>query len=197
MPRGFSDEQMTNLHQKLVEVAFEKLHNTGIRKTTVEDLARAANISTGAFYKFHPSKEALFFDVYEIAEEKLKMELMTVLQNQTQITKQDLQRACRELIKSETMQTLLQLMRKDELEYMLRNIAPDRVASHLKKDEEFLHSLFETLRSKNLNLKNDASLLISYLQALFVLCYEKKNFEPFSDSIIDAFLDTIIDQFID
>ena len=196
MPRGFSEDQISSLRQKLLKVAVEKLHVTGIRKTTVEEIARAANISTGAFYKFYPSKEALFFEAYEISEERLKSELIELLEAHQIITRMDLGQISRQLIHSETMLTLMQLMQKDELEYMLRNIDINSISEHSRNDEKFAQHMFEVIESKGLKVQTDIPLMMSYLQALFVLCYEKKNFALHAEKIIDSFLDMMIDQFI-
>ena len=49
MPRGFSDSQIQTFQKKLIAAAFAALKNTGVRKTTVQDLAKAAGLSVGRF----------------------------------------------------------------------------------------------------------------------------------------------------
>lgn len=196
MPRGFSDHQMQAIKGKLISSAIDALKNAGIRKTTVEELVKTVQISTGAFYKFYPSKEALFFEVYDITEEKLKTEFAIMLQNFTKGTVSEITLAIKQLFRSDNMQTLLQLMRKDELEYMLRNIDPVLVEKHLQKDQEYLQGLIDQFQEKGFQLKIDANDLLSYLQALFVLNYEKEKFAQHADQIIDAFINTMVHEAI-
>jgi AcrR family transcriptional regulator len=79
MPRRFTSNQITSIRQKIITAAMQKITQTGVRKTTVEDLTAAAGISTGAFYKFYSSKEALFFEVYEILEQQIKDDFLAIV----------------------------------------------------------------------------------------------------------------------
>lgn len=196
MPRGFSENQRLLFQQRLIAAALTSLKNAGVRKTTVGELAKAAGLSTGAFYQFFPSKESLFFQVYEIDEERLKDEFAAWLQSAGTVSADALRQTLKQLFRAEAMQTLLRLMQKDELEYMVRNIDASLVASHLQKDREFMQFVIDQLRSKGLAVSQDADLLIAYLQALFTLCYEKDQYQPYADQIIDAFIDTLVDHAI-
>src|SRR5262245_6376057 len=65
MPKGFSERERTIIRAKLREKGGELFGVYGVRKTNVEELARAAGISKGAFYLFYESKEELFFELLE------------------------------------------------------------------------------------------------------------------------------------
>lgn len=70
MPRAFTGEETGRICRRLKEAGQESFARRGIRGTTVDDLARAAGISKGAFYRFFDSKEALLvslLDDYETA----------------------------------------------------------------------------------------------------------------------------------
>jgi AcrR family transcriptional regulator len=192
MPRGFSEKQMLLFRQKIIDAAFEALKNNGMRKTTVGELAKTAKLSTGAFYKFFPSKEALFFQVYELSEAALKNEFTSWLQMTGTVSADSLGLTLKQLFRSDAMQSLLQLIQKDELEYLVRNIDPSTVEHHLQKDRAFLQSAIDQLQVKGLMITNDANQLIAYLQALLILCYEQYQYPEYADQIIDAFIDTLI-----
>lgn len=53
------------IRQKLLETARHCAATMGVRKTTVDQLAEAADISKGAFYQFYVSKECIFLEVLE------------------------------------------------------------------------------------------------------------------------------------
>ena len=59
MPRPFTTAETEAIHPLLLDAGAASFARAGIRRTTVEDLARAAGISKGAFYRFFESKEAL------------------------------------------------------------------------------------------------------------------------------------------
>lgn len=194
MPRGFSENQMHSLKEKLIAAAFAALNNTGVRKTTVQDLTTAVGISLGAFYKFYPSKEALFFETYEITEERLKDQFLSMLQAEVKISPTVIGNILKELFFSETMDTLFQLMQKEELDYMIRSIDPVIVNQHTQKDYEFLQSALDQLRKAGLSVNMDIILLLDYLQALFVLSYEKYLYPKNARKIIETYIDMLVVQ---
>lgn len=65
MATAFTDKEKEVIRKKLHKVAKECLKRSGVRKTTVDQMAAMADISKGSFYKFYPSKEMLFFTVLE------------------------------------------------------------------------------------------------------------------------------------
>ena len=70
MPRAFTADETERICRRLKEAGQESFARRGIRSTTVDDLARSAGISKGAFYRFFDSKEALLVSLlsdYETA----------------------------------------------------------------------------------------------------------------------------------
>ncbi len=59
MPRRFNDDEEARIRVALHTAGRAIIGSRGVRKTTVEELARAAGIAKGSFYRFYPSKEAL------------------------------------------------------------------------------------------------------------------------------------------
>ena len=75
MPRAFTDTERSAIRERLLAAGQDLFARRGIRATTVEQLARAAGISKGAFYLFYPSKEALFFAIVEEVETAMQARL--------------------------------------------------------------------------------------------------------------------------
>ncbi len=63
MGRGFTEEERLRIRGKLVTHGRELFTKFGLEKTRVEELAREAGIAKGTFYRFFPSKEALFAEI--------------------------------------------------------------------------------------------------------------------------------------
>ncbi|MCI8659635.1 MAG: TetR/AcrR family transcriptional regulator [Lachnospiraceae bacterium] len=63
MPRGFSEQEKTNIKNSLWEACKQSWTRYGYKKTSVDELCRQVGISKGAFYLFFESKEALFCEV--------------------------------------------------------------------------------------------------------------------------------------
>ncbi len=51
-----------------MEAGASSFARAGLRRTTIEELARAAGISKGAFYGFYDSKESLFLALVDASE---------------------------------------------------------------------------------------------------------------------------------
>jgi AcrR family transcriptional regulator len=80
MTRAFTGTGKDRIRCNLLQKGREYFIKYGIKKTSVAELARAAGIAKGSFYKFFASKEALFFAIHEDSERKLRMDLMQKLE---------------------------------------------------------------------------------------------------------------------
>lgn len=70
MPRPFTSDESDHIRARLKQAGQDAFARRGLRGTTVDELARAAAISKGAFYRFYDSKESLLLallDDYETA----------------------------------------------------------------------------------------------------------------------------------
>lgn len=86
MPVAFTEEQQCEIRRKLCEAARNMIIDTPYHAIKVEELTKAAGISKGAFYKFYPAKELLFYEVLRSLHEELfssAMENFTASREQT------------------------------------------------------------------------------------------------------------------
>ena len=65
MATAFTEQEKQQILRRLRQEARRCASHIGMKKTTVDQLAESAGISKGAFYKFYPTKEALFLEVLE------------------------------------------------------------------------------------------------------------------------------------
>jgi len=75
MPRPFTETEKQTIRARLFDAALEAARTVGLRRTPVEELARRAGISKGAFYGFFASKEALWMAMLSEAEAELRAAL--------------------------------------------------------------------------------------------------------------------------
>jgi AcrR family transcriptional regulator len=61
--KGFTENEKEQIRERLMLKGRELFGLQGIKRTSVEDLARSASIATGSFYLFFESKEALFYEI--------------------------------------------------------------------------------------------------------------------------------------
>lgn len=62
MAKAFTEQERTMIRQKLQEEGLKQFKEKGLKKVSVRELTRAAQIAQGGFYSFYDSKEALFLD---------------------------------------------------------------------------------------------------------------------------------------
>jgi len=77
MPKAFSDAERDHIRSRLHEAGAQLFAKQGLRKTTIDEIVRAAGISKGAFYRFYDTKEALCLDVLETIEAGLRSRVLT------------------------------------------------------------------------------------------------------------------------
>ncbi|MBN1190530.1 MAG: TetR/AcrR family transcriptional regulator [Dehalococcoidales bacterium] len=80
MGRAFSAENKDRIRRNLIQKGRAYFIKYGIRKTSVDELAKAAGIAKGSFYKFFDSKEALFMAIHEESEARLQQEMIMKLE---------------------------------------------------------------------------------------------------------------------
>jgi AcrR family transcriptional regulator len=79
MPRAFTPEESERIRTRLRESALDSFTHRGLKGTSVEDLARAAGISKGAFYRFYPGKEALLVELMSQIETRLQADVLAAV----------------------------------------------------------------------------------------------------------------------
>lgn len=76
MAKAFTQSRKEIIRRNLVNKGREYFIKYGLKKTSVDELAKATGISKGSFYTFFNSKEALFLAIHEESESKLQEELI-------------------------------------------------------------------------------------------------------------------------
>ncbi len=80
MPTAFTQHERAHIRAALQSKGYELFAAYGIKKTSVEELAKSAGISKGAFYLFYDSKEELFFELLEQYEANFQSVLLGEIQ---------------------------------------------------------------------------------------------------------------------
>jgi AcrR family transcriptional regulator len=82
-PSSLRAQQVAQTRDSLIRAGRELFGQKGFRQTSVEDLARAARVTTGALYHHFPTKTALFEAVFEHAHTELMAASMAAAQDAT------------------------------------------------------------------------------------------------------------------
>ena len=65
------DGPIADTRERIVATAQALFARFGLRKTTMEEIVRRANVAKGTFYKYFSNKEVLFLEVVERESETL------------------------------------------------------------------------------------------------------------------------------
>ncbi|MEA5039878.1 MAG: TetR/AcrR family transcriptional regulator [Clostridiaceae bacterium] len=136
MPKTFSDSERAYIRRRLQEEAAVCLSLYGIRKTTVDEIVRRANIPKGTFYLFYPSKELLLFDVissmHDAFQEKLLAEIAPLKDNMDTDTLTGILFRLYRMLDDSPLQKLIA---GGELELLFRKLPPEISARHADDDD--------------------------------------------------------------
>jgi AcrR family transcriptional regulator len=141
MPKGFSEHEKEFIRERLLRAGDRQFSAYGLKKTSVESLAAAAQISKGAFYRFYESKEALFMDVAEQAEQRLRQQIFAAIEQPGPSPRARLYRGLRTAFDQLKSTPLLQRLTGSDYDLLVRRVPPEKVQQHLASDQLFIEDL--------------------------------------------------------
>lgn len=199
MPRGFTEQEKKNIHLRLLQSGREAFGLYGIKKTSVEDLAKKAGISKGAFYQFFPSKEDLYFAIirhYETEMQEGMYKLLTEENNNERVLLKKVLKAI--MAQVDTDPFMKRLLGKEEFEYLWQKFTPEQLEIALSADVDFASKLVETWRQKGKLKVDNPRLITGVLRSIFFLFLHKQDIgeEVFPD-VVDLLLDSSIERLIE
>ncbi len=172
MATAFSEQEKSIINKRLKEVAKEFLTKYGVKKTTIDQLVQEVGISKGAFYSFYESKEILFFHVMEDYQINLINDIKTKIENKNIKTAKEWTTIYIELMKNVRSSFLINLLKNNELELMMRKIPQEKMIVHHELDEVFMEMLFSHVKLKETVSFN--TIATSFRMIFMTLLHEKE-----------------------
>ena len=160
MPKTFTQHEREYIKERLIEEARDCLKLYGVRKTTVDELVKRANIPKGTFYLFYDSKELLFYEVLCLYHDELQAELMHQLETHDKpLSVEQITVLFLGLYKKVEASFLYKLITSGDLELLMRKLPPEVVSAHAQKDDfsiEQLISIIPGVSSDNIKVLSAA-----------------------------------------
>lgn len=154
MARKFSDKEREAVRRNIMDEGRTLFARHGVRKTTIDDIARAAEIGKGTVYLFFPSKEDLVFELIR-EEYQAYGVLVDRLDQLPVVTTDDVKAALHELFvmlgRSPLLHTLYDSGESDEIS---RILSKEKQSEHEQDEECFFNELFEVLKKKGITPKH-------------------------------------------
>ncbi len=186
-PKAFTEEEKSLVRKKLIESAISFLATTGIKKTTVDELSRAAGISKGAFYLFYDSKEILFLDALESIQTKIHESLISEMKRKKN-KKECFVQAIKKMVKD--FHPILQVLSSDEYDTLLRRVPQERIKLHIEMDDRASQRFSEEFGDKKVN----PELLSAALRILMLGMLHKNEVGPCAEKAFNFLLEAVADK---
>ncbi len=183
MPKPFSEEERALIRERLMEQGNAQFSHFGLKKTSVEELAKAAGISKAAFYLFFESKESLFMDVVERAEEQYRKEVLAVIEQPLPESTAESQRArlVAALRKAFTLWktiSILQFFTRSDYEWVSHRISLEKIQEHTANDQKFIEDLIATCRANGIMIQRQAEEVSGMMYIIFLTILHEDDFGP-------------------
>lgn len=197
MPRRFNPREETEIRSRLVVAARRSFTARGVARTTIEELARAAGIAKGSFYRFFASKELLFFELLEASQNRLREPLLVDVPDGAAARKTALRSRLHRLVADFAADPILaQAAQQDALSALRLRVPQDVLERHRKKDRRFLRRLISRWRVQGASpLPVDRLAALVTLLVLTTLQRDflgERLFPIARDDVVDLLCDTLV-----
>ncbi len=194
MPRGFSDHEKEVIRAQLLEQGRRFLTISGLKKTSVEELAHAAGISKGAFYLFFPSKEELFFTIFEHWEADYQAELLRKAGGLAGSPRERLEAFFQHAFSAWRTSPLFQHFGQGEFAYLARKLPPERLQAHQADDDRFAEELLGVWRATGIVVPFSPQEFTGLMRALFFVSLHADDIGAMYPSTITLLINLLADH---
>lgn len=153
MPKGFTEHEKELIRKRLLKEGYKQFSAYGLKKTSIEELARAARISKGAFYLFYESKEALFMDVAEWAEQRFRQEILAAVELPGPSARARLFAVFNKAFDLLKTMPILQFFTGSDYDLLFRRIPAEKLQEHLANDRVFFEELFTRCKNAGIPIR--------------------------------------------
>lgn len=183
MAKAFSQHETDMILKDLKVSARKYAISTGMRKVTVEELAKAAGISKGAFYKFYSSKEMLFLELLEDLHSEIYKACADILmRNQGKPANKRTAEAVLEACKLMGQSGMMDFLEQD-VPFLLRRIPAEVLEEHYHGDE--IH-IKEVLQNAGLHPAGGMEMAAATVRGLFLTVSHRDNIGPLYPQVLET-----------
>jgi AcrR family transcriptional regulator len=197
MPRRFTEPERERIRAALIAAGGDLIGARGLRHTSVEDVARAAGISKGAFYLFFESKEALFFAIFAEVEAAYQADLLREVAQGTLAPRERLRNMLRRAFTHWRRNPVLGRLSQEDAAYLQRAAPPEQLSEARLRDEAFLKQVLAHLMQGGAQIRLDAAALTGLMRALFFVgLHEDEIGAHVYSQVLDVLIDGVVAQVV-
>jgi AcrR family transcriptional regulator len=185
MPKGFTEHEKELIRKRLLKEGYKQFSAYGLKKTSVEELAKAVKISKGAFYLFYESKESLFMDVAEWAEQRYRQEILAAIDLPGPSPRARLLAVFKKAFALLKTIPILQFFTGSDYDLLFRRIPAEKLQEHLASDRLFFEELVTRCQKAGIPIRARPEEISSLLYPLVLAILHEDDlvWDNFSGSI--------------
>jgi AcrR family transcriptional regulator len=178
VPRAFSLDERDRIAQRLVDAGRQAFAAHGLRRVSVDELARAAGISKGAFYHFFASKEDLLLEIFQRFESDFQSrELERVLRPKNSPA-ESLRQLLTAAVEVRGSDPLLRRITDEDVEVLLRRVTPAQAATLRQADVASARRFLTFWREQGADIAIDEEELTGLLRAVVLVAFREQEIGP-------------------
>ena len=192
MPKAFTEHEKDLISKRLIEQGYKLFSVYGLKKTSIEELAQAAGISKGAFYLFYESKEALFMDVAELAEQHFRQEILATVDLPGPSPRARLYAILKKAFSLMKTIPILQFLTGSDYDLIFRRTPPEKFQEHLANDRVFFDELIAHCQNAGISIQAKPDDIITLLYPLVLSILHEDDYGALRlGGGIDVFLELV------
>lgn len=168
MATAFTQREREHIYERLQDVGLRCAATIGMKRATVDEIAREAGISKGAFYGFFASKEHLFLKILELIHNEMYGNAERILDERKDLSVKDraalaIKEVCRVAEKRDAIPFI-----RDDVPVLLLRLPEDVLKAHYTSDGERIKALV-TKSGVRLNTSMDTACAVVHMLMMTVL----------------------------
>ncbi len=192
MPKAFSEHEKEVIGSLLLEQGYKLFSTYGLKKTNIEEIAKAAGISKGAFYSFYDSKEALFMDVVEQAELRVRQEILAAIDLPGPSPRARLFNILKKAFSLFQAIPILQFFTGSDYDLLFRRVSSEKFQEHLASDRVFFEEMIARCQEAGIYIRAPFEQIMGLLYLLVLAALHKDDLGlSTSDKSIDILLEMV------
>lgn len=191
MPRGFTDVEKERIITALREQGQKLFVSRGIKKVTIDELAKSAQIAKGSFYSFYKTKEELILDISNFYQQKLFDDLEPILSNKVHSNKKKVFLFMKMALEKYNDYPFLSMIDSEVIELLYRRMPKEKVEMELHSD--ILRC--EIFEKHNILFNYPMPVVVKLLQKTIIACIQNKEDED-NNTVTDILLESVVEKVV-
>ncbi|MCK5148443.1 TetR/AcrR family transcriptional regulator [bacterium] len=176
MGRAFTLQEKAVIRKKVITTAIELFGLYGLKKTSIDDIVKAAGIAKGTFYHFFESKESLFFEVFSTLEDTVQKPMLEKLAAIKPLTRSALADFLYDSISILQTQPLLKrFMSGEDFKHLWHRFTPEQIEALSKKDIEAFRPLIIKWQENGEIITENIDVIVQMIRCYYMLVLHEKE----------------------